>query len=125
MSAWVATADRMPDDDLAVLIALEDGEVWTGFHDGDDGWRYVSADPVGQEVRYWMDFPEPPHRIGVTGPTVDEVAEGDVRSCLGDLIATIALHTDCMTNTIDREALDPYIERAEDLLGKTAEEIAA
>jgi hypothetical protein len=28
-----------------------------------------------------------------------------------------------MSNQIDREALDPYIERAEDLLGESLEEI--
>lgn len=123
MSAWIATTERMPDDDEAVLIALADGEVWTGFHDGDHGWRFVSADLVGSEVRYWMQFPEPPARISVTGPNVDEVADGDVRTCLRNLIATIDLQTDCMTNTIDRAALDPHIERAEDLLGETLEEI--
>jgi hypothetical protein len=46
-----------------------------------------------------------------------------LEACLRDLIATIDLHTDCMSNRIDREALDPYIERAEDLLGQRLEEI--
>jgi hypothetical protein len=57
---WVATASALPDDEQTVLIALSDDEVWTGFHDGDDGWRYVSADPVGVAVTHWMPFPEPP-----------------------------------------------------------------
>lgn len=60
MSAWISTKDRLPDDEQTVLIALADGEVWTGFHDGDDGWRFVSADKVGSPVTHWMSFPEPP-----------------------------------------------------------------
>ncbi len=59
----------------------------------------------------------------VTDPTVDQVHLDDVKGVLRDLVATIDLHTDCMSNKIDREALDPWIERAEDLLGQTLEEI--
>lgn len=57
------------------------------------------------------------------GPTADQVLVGDIRACLRDLVATIELHTDCMDGRIDREALEPYIERAEDLLGETTIEI--
>ncbi len=35
---------------------------------------------------------------------------------LRDLVATIDLFTDCMDNRIDREPLDQYIERAEQIL---------
>ena len=56
---WRACADGLPDDEVCVLIAMADGEVWTGFRDGDE-WRYASADPVGSEVTHWMHFPEPP-----------------------------------------------------------------
>lgn len=35
---------------------------------------------------------------------------------LRDLIATIDLHTDCMTGQLDRSALDQYIGEAEQLL---------
>ena len=59
MNNWISTTTQLPDDDLTVLIALDDGEVWTGFRDGDD-WRYVSADLVMQPVTHWMQFPEPP-----------------------------------------------------------------
>ena len=55
--------------------------------------------------------------------TTDETLQDDIKRCLRDLIATIELHTDCMDGRIDREALDPYIERAEDLLGERLEEI--
>lgn len=56
---WTAASERLPDDDLCVLIAMADGEVWTGYHDA-DGWYYVSADPVGSEVTHWAQFPKPP-----------------------------------------------------------------
>lgn len=59
MSKWIAVEEQLPDDDLVVLVALEDGEVWTGYHE-DDAWRYVSADLVGPQVTHWMDFPVPP-----------------------------------------------------------------
>lgn len=59
MMAWTAVADGLPDDETTVLIATEDGEVWTGFMDGGQ-WRYVSADPVGIPVTHWMHFPSPP-----------------------------------------------------------------
>jgi hypothetical protein len=57
------------------------------------------------------------------GPTTDEILLSDLRHVLRDLIATIELHTDCMDGRIDRTTLDPHIERAEDLLGETLEEI--
>lgn len=62
MSAWIPVEEQMPDDET-VLIALSNGEVWTGFHDGDHGWSYVTADPVMEyDVTHWMRFPEPPGR---------------------------------------------------------------
>jgi hypothetical protein len=125
MSTWTAVKDKLPDDEMTVLLALADGEVWPGFHEGGQ-WFYVSADPVGVEVRHWAEFPAPPGTDGGSCmglPTTDEVHKGDLRRILRDLVATIELHTDCMTNSIDRATLDPYIERAEDLLGETIEEI--
>lgn len=58
-SAWIPVAAKLPDDDQCVLIALDDGEVWTGFMEGDD-WRYVTGDPMEAKVTHWMEFPEPP-----------------------------------------------------------------
>jgi hypothetical protein len=56
---WKRCADELPDDDMTVLLALADGEVWTGFRDAGK-WRYVSADLIEIEVTDWMDFPAPP-----------------------------------------------------------------
>lgn len=126
MSGWISVDDQLPDDELSVLIALDDGEVWTGFMDAGD-WRFVSADPVTSRVTHWLNFPEPPgageEPAYAMCPTTDQVHKGDLRRVLRDLLATIELQTDCMDNTIDRATLDPYIERAEDLLGERLEEI--
>src|SRR5688500_18836416 len=60
VSSWVPVTERLPDDEMTVLIALDDGEVWTGFVDA-ERWHYVSGDPVDrQNVEHWMHFPEPP-----------------------------------------------------------------
>lgn len=57
---WISVADQLPDDELTVLLALTDGEVWTGFHDVGI-WRYVSADPIEtSRVAYWASMPAPP-----------------------------------------------------------------
>jgi hypothetical protein len=58
-SPWIATATQLPDDETAVLIALADGEVWTGYVMAGE-WFYQSDDPIGVEVTHWMDFPAPP-----------------------------------------------------------------
>jgi len=55
--------------------------------------------------------------------STDAIYVEDLKQCLRDLLATIDLHTDCMDGRLDREALDTYIERAEDLLGESLEEI--
>lgn len=56
---WVDTQTELPDDDQTVLIALIDGEVWTGYRDAGQ-WRYVSGDPIHATVTYWAAFPPPP-----------------------------------------------------------------
>jgi len=126
MTTWNAVKDRLPDDEMTVLLALADGEVWPGFREAGK-WYYVSADPVGVEVWHWAEFPAPPSAgpepWPVADPSVDQVRMNDLTACLRDLLATIELQTDCMDNTIDRATLDPYIERAEDLLGESLEEI--
>jgi hypothetical protein len=55
---WQPAANP-PDADQTVLVHLADGEVWTGFLDGDT-WRFVSGDRIEAAVLHWADFPEPP-----------------------------------------------------------------
>jgi len=59
MSAWIKAGKLMPDTDVSVLIATEDGEVEAGYDDGQD-WRYLSGGKVEGEVTHWMPFPAPP-----------------------------------------------------------------
>jgi hypothetical protein len=58
-SAWISVADELPDDEITVLIALSDGEVWTGYRDG-DRWLYVSGYEMQASVTHWMNLSEPP-----------------------------------------------------------------
>jgi hypothetical protein len=59
---WKDATAELPDDDMSVLVALDDGEVWTGFHDY-GVWRYVSADAIDGTVTHWAEFPEPPANV--------------------------------------------------------------
>lgn len=56
---WHDPAALLPDDETTVLVAIEDGEVWTGFLDA-GRWRYVSADAIEARVLWWAHFPAPP-----------------------------------------------------------------
>ena len=58
---WFDAAVQLPDDETTVLIALDDGEVWTGYVDGDQ-WLYVTGDPMEAKVTHWQHLPCPPLR---------------------------------------------------------------
>lgn len=55
---WHPTADDPPDDDLVVLMAAADGEVWPGFKLGGQ-WFDIEATPQ-PAPRFWAHFPSPP-----------------------------------------------------------------
>lgn len=56
---WYPVEVDLPDDDETVLVALDDGDVGTGFLDGDT-WRWVNALRIDQKVTHWMGFPNHP-----------------------------------------------------------------
>lgn len=58
---WQKPSDRMPDDDMTVLLHLEDEEwpVWPGYHDGEEGWLLADAMPA-PKVLGWADMPKGP-----------------------------------------------------------------
>lgn len=61
-SGWIPVDSRLPDDDMLVLIALNDDDVWTGFREA-GVWRYVDAMPINAErVTHWQPMPAPPVR---------------------------------------------------------------
>jgi len=57
---WIDADVELPDDEMIVLLALDDGDVWTGFHE-EGRWHYVSADNIAAKVTHWAEFPPPPH----------------------------------------------------------------
>jgi hypothetical protein len=59
MSQWINVAASMPDDDVLVLLAISDKEVWPGFRDG-DLWRYADAMVVTATVTHYMELPAAP-----------------------------------------------------------------
>lgn len=62
VARWTPVAERMPDDNTLVLLALNDDEAWPGYRDGDT-WRYVDAMPIANErVTHWMRMPVVPPR---------------------------------------------------------------
>jgi hypothetical protein len=59
-NAWNTVEATLPDDQLLVLIALNDDDVWTGYRDA-GVWRYVDAMPIVTErVTHWMRMPAAP-----------------------------------------------------------------
>ena len=53
---WISAA-QPPDDDLNVLVALADSEVWIGYHTA-DGW--CSSDGADIEPTHWTNLPTAP-----------------------------------------------------------------
>jgi len=56
---WTDANTNLPDDDILVLIALDDGEVWPAVRDY-GRWIYVSGAEVRQNVTHWMHLPAAP-----------------------------------------------------------------
>jgi Protein of unknown function (DUF551) len=60
-ASWIATADRLPDDDMCVLVFVPDqnDQVWLGYISSEHGeWLCVSGSTC--EPTHWMELPEPP-----------------------------------------------------------------
>ncbi len=59
IAAWVPVAERLPDDEITVMVATvhSDEPVWMGWHD-ESGWYSVEATPIN--VSHWMPLPTPP-----------------------------------------------------------------
>ena len=59
LMVWHDARQELPDDEITVMVALANGEVWLGFHTEED-WRQVSADEFDQRVTHWADLPAAP-----------------------------------------------------------------
>lgn len=55
---WTPASYR-PDADTTVLLAMNDGEVWQGYWNGED-WIEVSGLKVTGRVKYWQHNPRHP-----------------------------------------------------------------
>lgn len=66
--AWIPVSERLPDDDLTVMISVngESEPVWMGYYDADHWKETGSGGRV--EVTHWMPLPTPP---------VDSRTDGD------------------------------------------------
>jgi len=53
-------ADNPPTEGQAVVMALADGQPWTGYIADDGSWRYISGDPVTEPVTHWLNLPAMP-----------------------------------------------------------------
>lgn len=52
-------ANYPPDADTTVMLAMNDGEVWQGYWNGED-WIEVSGLKVSGRVKYWQHNPRHP-----------------------------------------------------------------
>lgn len=57
---WTKCSDALPDDEIAVLLAFADGDVWVGVHHF-DGWRSLMTGALFRsQVTHWADLPPHP-----------------------------------------------------------------
>lgn len=66
-TSWTPAA-TLPDDDITVMLALSDGEVWQGYRDGEI-WRDTHGMPlVASRVTHWMHTPAHPEPEAKAAP---------------------------------------------------------
>lgn len=85
---WTACSERMPDDEITVLMftpATKGDEVWPGFHDG-DGWHCASADQCSHEVTHWAHIPAGPNMTPQSSSMTKKSANEDLFSDLAQEI---------------------------------------
>lgn len=56
---WIRVEESLPDADMLVIVALEDGETCPAFLD-EEIWRNSDAMPLNATVTHWMNFPPAP-----------------------------------------------------------------
>jgi hypothetical protein len=60
--SWISVTERLPDDDITVLLVIEGSdELWFGYHDAGQ-WRYQNGHQISYAaITHWMHLPELPH----------------------------------------------------------------
>lgn len=56
---WTPVSDGGLDDEITVLMALTDNEVWPGFR-VDGQWFFVTGDPCSETPSHWAEMPRHP-----------------------------------------------------------------
>jgi hypothetical protein len=64
---WTPVEESLPDAEMTVLMAIDNGETWTGYCDGHE-WYDITGMPMdcsapGARVTHWMDYPPAPRGI--------------------------------------------------------------
>lgn len=60
---WIPLERGAPDDEELVLVAVDNGDVGTGFPDG-QVWRWADGMPIQSgQVTHWMRTPAPPGTV--------------------------------------------------------------
>lgn len=92
-------------------------EVLFSREPGDPGASMVIVEPNGNSTEYRFLKSEPMADFAVGRLKL----ESQLEMALRDLLASIELHTDCMTGEIDSAAIADQVEAAETLLGQSWE----
>lgn len=79
---WIlVTPDALPDDDITVMLALSDGEVWQGYRNGEI-WRDTSGMPIASaRVTHWMHVPAHPEPVAKAAPIRTSTGFGCASCC--------------------------------------------
>lgn len=60
MSDWIPVSERLPYENVAVLIALKNGDVTAGFFDEGEWYLLETCHCLENRVTHWIPFPPPP-----------------------------------------------------------------
>lgn len=61
MTTWTKCSDSLPDDEITVLIATDDGYVLTAYHENGSWWETTNVGDVSVPVvTHWAHLPPHP-----------------------------------------------------------------
>jgi hypothetical protein len=56
---WIPTTEGQLDDDITVLMALSNNEVWPGYR-SDGQWFFITSDPCSETPSHFSEMPRHP-----------------------------------------------------------------
>lgn len=57
---WISVEDRLPENDVEILISRTDGEIYLAVHQDDGRWYDSSEGSDVKFITHWMPLPLPP-----------------------------------------------------------------